>query len=76
MSLGLTPFQYLPLFAKVAIERLDCAQHLRTAAQLDYLLQAYAKTYGLTVDVGTCASAHRIYARRFVAFVAFSDLDQ
>jgi hypothetical protein len=70
-GLGLTPFQYLPLFAKVAIERLNSAEHLRTAAQLDDLLQAYAKTYGRTVDLETCAAVHRICARRFVCFVAF-----
>lgn len=71
-GLGLTPFQYLPLFAKVAIERLDCAEHLRTAKQLDELLQAYATTYGLKVDLETCAAAHTICARRFVCFVPFT----
>lgn len=75
LGLGNTPFQYLPLFAKVAIERLDAAHQLRTAVKLDELLQAYAETYGLRVDLETCAAAHRICAARFLCFVAFKGLE-
>ena len=74
-GLGLTPLHFLPLYARVAIERLDAAHNLRTAAQLDELLQAYATTYGLTVDLETCAAAHRICSRRFLCFVAFPGTD-
>jgi hypothetical protein len=74
LGLGTTPCQYLPLYAKVAIERLDCASDLRTAAQLDELLQAYATTYGQLVDLETCAASHHICARRFPGFVAFPGL--
>lgn len=74
-GLGLTPFNCLPLYARVAIERLDAAHNLRTAAQLDELLQAYATTYGLAVDLETCAAAHRICSRRFLCFVAFPGTD-
>ena len=76
LGLGTTPFQHLPLFAKDAIERLDAAHQLRTAAKLDELLQAYAETYGLRVDLETCAAAHRICACRFVCFVAFEGLEE
>lgn len=76
LGLGMTPYQHLPLYAKVAIERLDCDDQLRTAAQLDQLLQAYASTYGLTVDLATCAAAHRICAARFACFVPFKGVDR
>ena len=61
------PFQYLPLFAKVAIERLDADHALRTGVQLDALLDAYAKTYGLACDEHTRLSAQYICERRFGA---------
>ena len=61
------PFQYLPLFAKVAIERLDADHALRTGVQLDALLDAYAKTYGLACDEHTRFSAQYICERRFGA---------
>ena len=61
------PFQYLPLFAKVAIERLGADHALRTGVQLDALLDAYAKTYGLACDVHTRFSAQTICERRFGA---------
>lgn len=75
LGLGMTPYQHLPLYAKLAIERLDCAGELRSAAQLDELLQAYAATYGLTVDLPTCAAAHRICAKRFACFKPFKGLE-
>jgi hypothetical protein len=62
------PYQYLPLFAKLAIERLDADSDLRTAAQLDELLDAYAKTYGCTCDELTRESAHYRCAHRFADF--------
>ena len=74
LGLGQTPVQHLPLFARVAIERLDADSHLRTAPQLDELLQAYANFYCLTVDLETCASAHQICHRRFWNFQADPDL--
>ena len=61
------PFQHLPLFAKVAIERLDADHVLRTGAQLNALLDAYAKTYGLVCDEHTRYSAHYLCERRFGA---------
>lgn len=63
-----TPYQYLPLFAKVAIERLDAQGEYRNAAALDGFLDAYAKTYGTTPDAPTRESAHHICSRRFWDF--------
>lgn len=60
-----TPFQHLPLFAKVAIERLDGLAD-RTNIALDSMLDAYAATYGIECDVLTRESAHHICARRFL----------
>lgn len=39
-------YQHLPLFAKLAIERLDSDHTLRSAQRLDELLTAYAASYG------------------------------
>lgn len=60
------PFQYLPLWARVAIERLDACAELRTQAMLDELLHGYAKTYGNVVDEPTRESCRRICRRRFL----------
>ena len=60
-----TPYQYLSLFAKVAIERLDADSDLRTASMLDFLLDSYARTYGLECDSHTRDSAHHVCTRRF-----------
>jgi hypothetical protein len=60
-----TPYQYMPLYAKVAIERLDSNSSLRTAPMLDQLIDAYAQTYGATCDQHTRDSAHYICSRRF-----------
>lgn len=61
----LEPYQYLPLWAKCAIERLDCDSSLRTATMLDSLLDAYATTYAMECEENIRASAHHICARRF-----------
>ncbi|WP_406625361.1 hypothetical protein [Acidovorax sp. SDU_ACID1] len=63
--MGPTPYQYLPLWARVTIERLDSCADLRTEPMLDELLEAYAKTYGETVDGQTRESARHICRRRF-----------
>lgn len=65
LNIGMTPYQYMPLFAKIAIERLDADSDLRSIAVLDQLLTAYAKTYGADVDAVTKRSAHYICSRRF-----------
>lgn len=64
--MGPTPYQYLPLWAKVAIERLDRDAELRSESVLDELLDSYAKTYGETVDAQTRDSARHICRRRFI----------
>lgn len=63
--MGYTPYNYLPFFARLSIERLDADSDLRTAAQLDVLLNAYAQTHGEACDEHTRESAHHICARRF-----------
>lgn len=63
-----TTYTYLPLYAKVAVDRLACDYSLRSSAKLDELLCAYATCYQLTVDILTCANAHRICASRFSDF--------
>lgn len=64
--MGPPPYQYLPLWARVAIERLDACADLRTESMLDELLTAYAKTYGEPVDEQTRESARHICRRRFL----------
>lgn len=61
-------YQYLPTFAKLAIERLDADSDLRTPAMLDQLLNAYAGTYGQHCDDYTRESAHYRATRRFWNF--------
>lgn len=41
-------YGYLPLFAKLAVERLDRDNNLRSGAVVDELMRAYAQHYGLT----------------------------
>ena len=67
-------YQYLPLFAKVSIERLDGNPDFRNPAMLDSLLDSYAKTYGAECDDYTRESAHYRASKRFYDFVpgAFS----
>jgi hypothetical protein len=69
-TLSFPAYNSLPVFAKVAIERLDGASELRTADSLDFLLDAYARTYGLECDSHTRASSHHICARRFATSFA------
>lgn len=58
-------FQHLPLWAGIAIERLDACSELRTQRQLDEFLNAYAKTYGTEVDETTRTAAKLICRQRF-----------
>ncbi|ASI70506.1 hypothetical protein BA022_08360 [Diaphorobacter nitroreducens] len=58
-------FQHLPLWARVAIERLDACSEFRTQRQLDEFLDAYAKTYGTEVDETTRTAARHICQQRF-----------
>jgi hypothetical protein len=67
-DLGSTPLCYLPLYAQIAIERLDRDASLRDGARLDELLNGYARSMCRTVDLETCAAAHRVCARRFHDF--------
>lgn len=60
-----TPYQYLPLWAKAVIERLDACAELRTESMLDELLDGYPKSYGEAVDDQTRESARHICRRRF-----------
>jgi hypothetical protein len=68
-------YQYLPLWAKMSIERLDCDPDLRTGDKLDELLTAYASTYGESrATLGdehwgyVVFSAHFRSAKRFYDF--------
>jgi hypothetical protein len=58
-------FQHLPLWARVAIERLDACTGMRTQRQLVEFLDAYAKTYGVEVDDATRAATLCICRDRF-----------
>jgi hypothetical protein len=64
--MGPTPYQYLPLWAKVAIELLDADAALRSEAMLDELLDSYARCYAEAVDAQTRESARHICRRRFI----------
>lgn len=48
-----TPAPSLPLWAQVAIERLDACTELRNQVTLDELLTGYARTYGAAVPPET-----------------------
>lgn len=61
-------YQYLPLFAKVSIERIDQNSDMRNTECLNSLLDAYAKTYGIECDDSTRKSAQYIAKRRFWNF--------
>lgn len=65
---ALTPIFYLPMFARLAIERVDADSALRDGDKLDELLTAYATSYRMELDQQTRDSAHRICARRFWNF--------
>jgi hypothetical protein len=58
-------YQWLPPFAKIAIERLDAASNLRKPDMLDFLLDSYAHSNGAACDDHTRQSAHHICRRRF-----------
>lgn len=68
--MNFTPYQYLPLFAKVAIERLDQNYDMRNGGTLNEMLDAYAKNYGIECDTETRQSAAHIASRRFANFSA------
>ncbi|WP_038214912.1 hypothetical protein [Xenophilus azovorans] len=57
----------LPSFARTAVERLAADHALRTAAQLDALLDAYVQDRGLACDEDARRDAHRACAHRFGA---------
>ena len=61
------PYQCLPLWAMISIERLDTDSTLRTDGMLDELLNGYAVSYGLTVDEETRQTALQICKQRFGA---------
>lgn len=55
----------LPLYAAVAIERLQADESLRTAALLDTLIDAYAGTYGMQCDPVTRDRVHAVALSKF-----------
>ena len=57
----------LPLYAKIAIERLDADHSLRDNVTLDFLVVAYAKTYGTQADDETRNSCLDICRKKFGA---------
>lgn len=59
------PYQCLPLWAMISIERLDADSTLRTDDMLDELLSGYAASYGLAVDEETREMALQICKQRF-----------
>lgn len=61
---------HVPLFAQLAIDRIDALCDGRTGAKLDAFLDAYAATYGTECDDRTRTSAHHICERRFYNFQA------
>ncbi len=63
--MGFTPYDHLPNFARIAIERLDADSTQRTGPKLDFLLAAYAGNNGAELDDHTRESAHHICRRRF-----------
>ncbi|EWS66630.1 hypothetical protein Y695_00038 [Hydrogenophaga sp. T4] len=58
------PYQYLPQYAKCALEFLD-SQADRSITKLDAYLNHYAKAMGQLVDEHARFSAHAIAVRRF-----------
>ncbi len=58
-------YNYLPQYAKVAIERLNNDNAKRNKADLAMFLDLYAQTYGTTCDPQTLADADYICSRRF-----------
>lgn len=69
--MSMEPYNYLPTFAKKAIEDLDSDADKRNHFMLDMLLDAYAKTYSAPVaDEQLRRSTHYICKRRFPDFIA------
>lgn len=65
--MGPTPYQYLPLPARCAIEYLDAQGYgNRTLEKLEKYLEHYFKTYGQQCDPQTRYSAYHIAIKRFV----------
>ncbi|MFC3111275.1 hypothetical protein ACFQAT_26255 [Undibacterium arcticum] len=61
-----TPYIYLPLPAKCAIDYLDAQGYgNRNIERLDRYLDHYFKVYGQVCDQDTRFSCHRIAIRRF-----------
>lgn len=67
----MTQFQLLPLFVRVAIERLDADNALRNSHTLDALLDSYAKTYGTACADPLRETAHKQCIQRFGASYQF-----
>lgn len=61
-------YQYLPLYCKVAIERLDGNPDYRNPSMLDSMIDSYAKTYGETCEDYLRESAHFRASNRFYDF--------
>ncbi len=64
--MGTTPFQHLPLWAKVAIEWLDGRHELRSQEKLDEVLGHSAKFYGEIVHDTVREAVRDICRRRFL----------
>lgn len=60
-----TPIKFLPLYARLAFERLTSEAIYRNSVVLDEMLDAYAKTYGLTCDEETREDTHTHCKARF-----------
>lgn len=69
---ALPQLKQLPLFARCAIERLDCDENLRTNIILDTLLNGYAAAMGTVCDSVTRDQVHRLSVTRY--YGAFSIL--
>lgn len=64
--MDLIPFQYLPLWAKVAVEWLDGRHELRSQDKLDDVLDHSAKFYGECANDAIRESVRAICRRRFM----------
>jgi hypothetical protein len=61
-------YQYLPLYCRIAIERLDGMPGWRNPERLDSLIDSYAKAYGETCDEYLRESTHYRASKRFYDF--------
>jgi hypothetical protein len=64
--MGPNPFQYLPLWARVAVEWLDGRSELRSQDKLDAVLDHSAQFYGVTVHDAVREKVREICRRRFM----------